>query len=455
MGFWPERVLAQVDPQKNVQSADIRWEEVEGVDGYHLQIAQDEAFSNILVDTKTVAAKFTWSAVRAGFYFVRIASMKEEQKSSYSVTKLLVRSYGPRLYSPKHRAKLKFDPLKAKKLVFSWESVPNAEFYQVQVSRTSDFKKMVVDRVIKGFKVRVKELKEGAYLWRIRVKQKGQPFGAWSLKRYFEWRPGLSEKEYKQDRSEVVNEITEIEDVEPEPEDPPFVLELEEIPEPLVYSLEFGAGVNAHSFKQTQPSTDTTFLSLSPGSYFFGFSVHRPHYWRLGGWYKNNPGEVITESEVDAPKYDWSSFGMDFDWTLKESAKWNGALRVGVQSHQSPFINLQDGNVLRVESNNLVLAALGGRASYNYSLSWDFDVAFHYLHPLSSSGQSGKFEVSESLGFGGHFKSIYHWKPNWKIIGAWHGQYLKHSYVSDAALSSSGEQEMFFSSVEARILYKF
>lgn len=120
------------------------WTPVSGAASYHIQVDNNSDFSSPEIDTTTVAANYTHaSALSPGIYYWRVTADNICGPSSWSSTHnftILATPSGPSLITPVDGSiTTNLD------LTFTWDAVPGASSYLIQVDNDFDFSSPEID----------------------------------------------------------------------------------------------------------------------------------------------------------------------------------------------------------------------------------------------------------------------------------------------------------------------
>ncbi len=167
----------------NDGSVDLEWNAVNSAVDYNVQVSDDIAFSTLITDEFVVATSFTVDGLELGkrFYWkVRARSsgaLGEWSSASNFIT---------RLSTPPLKFPLNNDKIEGTDVSLEWDSVLNAEEYEVQVSEDTIFSN--ITETDKGLILRFVPFKlvvGKTYYWRVRANNKIVP-SYWSEIRKFD-----------------------------------------------------------------------------------------------------------------------------------------------------------------------------------------------------------------------------------------------------------------------------
>lgn len=143
----------------------IQWPAVKNAQGYFVQIAQEEAFKQVVKEAEVYVAQFSFEGFKPGTYFLRIATLdKKKSKGAFSKPVRVTISYpAPRLVKPADKAKI----LVGEGTEFDWRKVDGAKSYRVEFAHDAAFKKIVKTETPPLSSVMVKQNELGTYYWRV------------------------------------------------------------------------------------------------------------------------------------------------------------------------------------------------------------------------------------------------------------------------------------------------
>ncbi len=178
-----------------------------------------------------------------------------------------------------------------------------------------------------------------------------------------------------------------------------------------------------------------------------------------------SPGKVASSDSINVGtgSYAWTFLTGEAtyfppQWKLTKSQKrlTEFGIQAGLQYHNIPFVTRSSASNASVETNDVIMMAVGATAIINYSRYWLFETFLRYQYPLSSGGL---YDIQSKFAFDGSLGMIYKWKPDWRLGGFWYGQWHQYKYKNAPDAFSggkvSGDQDLFFSNLEFRIGYEF
>ncbi len=157
----------------------FKWNKVLSAQTYYIQIAKDEAFTNIVFDGNVGTDTFKLAAnlLPETEYFWHVSSVTTEGASEYSATWKFKTSLKATVLKTPENQKVNL-PLNTKLV---WLPNTSGTQYQIQISKTDDFKTTIVDEtvnIVLEYQTNKLEYYQ-SYFWRVRVVV-GTSFGIWS-----------------------------------------------------------------------------------------------------------------------------------------------------------------------------------------------------------------------------------------------------------------------------------
>lgn len=150
-------------------AAIVRWPAVAGAKGYHIEIARDRAFDQVLAKESTDRPGFDWHGAEPGIYYFHVAVVDNGGAvSAFSNTAVLrVLPEAPELVSPGDDDEVELS--KEGMATLRWKAVKKARSYRLQVAREASFARIVFDRSLPQLDAIVGPLDEGKHYWRVTV----------------------------------------------------------------------------------------------------------------------------------------------------------------------------------------------------------------------------------------------------------------------------------------------
>lgn len=239
---------------------------------------------------------------------------------------------------------------------------------------------------------------------------------------------------------------------------------LEFIPDDHNFWAWLGSGLSYVNYKQTiseRGDLDSSSRNDKPGQYFEVGYVGDHGYGAVLG-YKSTPGEVLVDNAtLDESKYVWRTVSLE--GLLLRRANFrifglpvNYGPRVGIQSHNVPYIFLNSLDQLELKQNDMITASAGlmGEAATG---RWKIHSYMRYQLPVTaSSGGAQSFDIKPKFAFDGLLGSSYYFSPNFKVGAFWYGQWHYYDFVyGDASITNSGTQSLFYSTMDLRVGFEF
>lgn len=180
-----------------VASVEFKWTQNTEAHHYHLQVAQDQEFKQIVLDQDQIN-NVTWvtDKLAVGDYFWRIASVQEAVNNGTKKT-----DHGP--YSNPQSFKVlpgqsthPFADNGDANLEFTWPAEPGQRFL-VQIASDPEFKKLLLNKDVTEARVKMPRPESGLYYIRVRATDADRFIGAFSTPQKFEvglhWTTGTGE----------------------------------------------------------------------------------------------------------------------------------------------------------------------------------------------------------------------------------------------------------------------
>jgi hypothetical protein len=255
---------------------ELNWSAAQHATSYHLQIATDEAFVNLVKNENGITStSFTPSIglERATTYFWRVrgsnSGMKGEWSESWSFTTIPEVPAQVVLATPADEQEdVELQP------VLTWEAAEGAESYEVEFADNGDWADSEVWPVADGTEISIEEdLDRGtSYFWRVRGVNPGGE-GEWSEAYSFTTIPEVSPQVV------LLSPDDEAENLELQP-----TLEWEEADGALSYEIEFA---------DNGDWTDSDIIEHSETTYTFDSDLDREktYFWRVRGVNAGGEGE--------------------------------------------------------------------------------------------------------------------------------------------------------------------
>lgn len=234
-----------------------------------------------------------------------------------------------------------------------------------------------------------------------------------------------------------------------------------------------GFGFNFLKYEQTTTiPSEVTFQSFAGPSIYAKVARSLTKEWAMQLTYNKSPGKTQSSSAIQVTEgsYDWTFYTSEFTYFKQNwKSRYKNYLtqfgaQAGLQYHIVPFIirsSTEDPTVASVETNTVLMAALGGTWLIHYDRYWLFETFVRYQHPLSSGST---FDITPKFAFDGSVGIIYKWKPDIRGGLFWYGQWHDYDFsgYNDKYLKANGDssaitgnQSLFFSNLEFRVGWEF
>ncbi|MBC3882789.1 FecR domain-containing protein [Undibacterium sp. LX40W] len=175
------------------QTIEFKWAQSIEAKSYHLQVASDAQFNQIVLDQNQITlAEFSTDKISVGQYFWRVAAVAERTSGP---------DHGP-FSNPQSFSVLPGQSVNAfvdngaNQLHFSWPSEPGQRFL-VQIANEPEFKKPLLSKEVSDAQVQMPRPESGIYYIRVRATDADRFIGAFSMPQKFEvglrWTTGTGE----------------------------------------------------------------------------------------------------------------------------------------------------------------------------------------------------------------------------------------------------------------------
>jgi hypothetical protein len=156
------------------------WHDMAGAKGWRAQVAADQGFLNVLLDSSSEKPMTSWDTqLPDGHYFLRIRAIDAAGLEGLNSDHLFQLSARP--LPPQQMAPASDERSYQEDVAFAWAAAPEAQGYRLQISTSTAFTtESTVDRTLEAVLHHTEKLAPGEYHWRIAsLDQQGQPHG-WS-----------------------------------------------------------------------------------------------------------------------------------------------------------------------------------------------------------------------------------------------------------------------------------
>ncbi|NCN42029.1 hypothetical protein GW916_12360 [bacterium] len=178
--------------------------------------------------------------------------------------------------------------------------------------------------------------------------------------------------------------------------------------------------------------------------------------------YKIIPGEVIvTNAALDKRDYVWQMIAIEALMLRRSSFTIFGmpltyGPRIGVQSHNVPYIYLNELDTLELKQNEMTTMSAGLMGELPTG-RWKFQSYMRYQFPFSAKGSGAtNFQLKPTFAFDGLVGTTYYLSQNFKMGAFWYGQWHYYNFVYETSTSTSrGSDSLFNSTLDFRLGFDF
>ena len=227
------------------------------------------------------------------------------------------------------------------------------------------------------------------------------------------------------------------------------------------YMIGLGLGTSSFNYKQNITSrVDLDFSSFTIPSYSLLFKAQ----WSrilASLKYTSMPGSIDTTQTING--------GSDYAWTyLKISGgyqlfKFNLfgketilSPNISYQVNTIPFIHLDPSDGLNSLSPTVNTINLAIASSTQVTESWKLPFEISYLHPMSTSGDSGSFEINSGSGLSLSTGLEWNLASSWFVALDWSYTMFNVDYTSNALSDlQTGSYDNTIMNTELQVLYQF
>jgi hypothetical protein len=379
----------------------------------------------------------------------------------------------PSLWSPQETLQISLEPPKETSVSIVPEQIKNdgkvpvkveftpvlfAKSYDFEVSPHSSFEKSSHMKD-KATSRNIRLASNQDYYWRVRALDAGgSPLSEYSSPRKLsskeistQLRLAQQEQAKRKPASETMRMETTIDQVR-------------DFQQPHNFWTWIGSGFSYVNYKQNideRGDLNSSSRNNEPGQYFELGYIGDSGYGGVIG-YKSTPGEVIvSNATLDKTKYVWRTLSLEGLMLTRANFTLFGlpvvyGPRIGIQSHSVPYLFLNSSDSLELKQNDMLTGSAGLMAEVPDG-RWRFHSYLRYQLPISaSSGGAQDFELKPKFAFDGLLGTSYYFTPNFKVGAFWYGQWHYYSFIySDGAITNSGSQSLFYSTMDLRLGFDF
>jgi hypothetical protein len=224
----------------------------------------------------------------------------------------------------------------------------------------------------------------------------------------------------------------------------------------------FGSGYNYITYGQSTPRGTVDSKGPKSGSQYVeaGYTNHSGY----GGVfsYKNTPGKLtVQNAAVDRNDFNWTTVSIEALMKRLTSFKLLDApvaygLRMGVQQHRVPYLNLDADTSLQMRTNEITTGSLGLMAEWMRH-RWTYHWLMRYQVPFASKAEgASQFSITPTFAFDGSVGLSYNFTQQLKAGVFWYGQWHQYnfSYTADD-VTNAGFQSLFYSNADLRVGFDF
>jgi hypothetical protein len=218
-----------------------------------------------------------------------------------------------------------------------------------------------------------------------------------------------------------------------------------------------GSGVNFQYHKQTIPSIEgqATFNDVQGPTAMIGGGFQGDTFG-MDMSYKDTPGQMDSSSTVSVTNgnYHWRTLSVDGLYRMGDN--WN--LRLGFQHHQLPFMVLDPTSAnIDIKTNTLTVLTAGFDRQFLLTKDLRTEWMMHYQQPvLFGSSDGTPMEITPRFTFDGSLGGVYSLTERLRLGLFWYGQWHQYSFdYGRGSAKFSGDQTLFYSSVEMRLGFEF
>lgn len=264
------------------------WDKIDSAQYYHFQIARDEAFSNIVLDTNITKCELKYTLNYKSYYYYRANANNQKGMSPWSKTRwcLICRQFD----SPPGPDEPSDNSIKIPVAgAFKWHSYYGGDCFQVQLSKDNNFTTTVLDTITKDLKCNYVNLDYGSYYyWHVKA-YSDYDTSEWSETYHFrteyEKLPGVPEEVTLLTPKNNANYTFSIESGDINVYGDDFTWK----PGPTQVDKYFFEIANNENFTDSHINDDITETTLNSWTAILGSTSEGDYYWRVkagneAGW---------------------------------------------------------------------------------------------------------------------------------------------------------------------------
>ncbi|MEE8408337.1 MAG: hypothetical protein V3T05_01905, partial [Myxococcota bacterium] len=168
--FWLAPRVAHAASQPPPASIILRWERIPGVESYVIQIAQDESFSQVIVEQEVTSTFFRWTRISKRVVWWRVQSVDAKgRKGEFSPPSTVgVVMAAPTVTDPDDGARYAIG-IGRPQVDFAWEAVRLAAQYEVSIATDAGFAQPITTFTTRSPTATWQVPGAGTFYWRVRV----------------------------------------------------------------------------------------------------------------------------------------------------------------------------------------------------------------------------------------------------------------------------------------------
>ncbi len=176
----------------SAQTIPLKWTNSNGASVYSVEVSQDPGFEDFIVYSST-KTNLQILAKTPGKFFVRVKPLNSKREPAADYSNVQMFNYDveqpldtPKVKEPLNNITFFLQKNETPKFWIAWESVRNADQYNIEVSAEPNFKKVILNKKTSSRKYLVdKKFSDGVYFFRLQaINQKGSK-SHWSDSRKF------------------------------------------------------------------------------------------------------------------------------------------------------------------------------------------------------------------------------------------------------------------------------
>ncbi len=437
----------------------FQWIPAENAEKHTVEVSYYEDFRGVKEFTLPEGS-WVWSNPGWGIFYARIRAQRESEVSYSDSAKIRILLAPPKFSS----LQLKTSSREAPELQAELETDSRAEKIEFQMALNEGFSRPV-SVMTESSSLRKKMAKAGSYFIRARhLDDQG-----WPISRFSKIQK-IQVKTWIPIRVLAAAPAPEIKEMAPQ-KAPPEPVEVE-VPAAIVPQVSEGprkpylrlwAGLGANYLKFSQMSGSElesgSFAKLSLPTYTLGANIRLSEISSLQFEFTDRPGQITNSGKVqiDRTQFDYRSISGEYQRKLFERSRISYSVLLGIQIHQSPFLNQNADDSTSLLSNETRNLSVGLKANYEATADLEYEIFMRYQMTLSSQSLTGdEFHARSGTTFDGSLGVSKKFLENFRLGLFWLGQSqnMNYDFTHDGE-QSSGSQTFFNSNIQVRGEYGF